>query len=123
MGTALGATADFSAGWGARPPVAGAVYDMQIDLFVLAARIEAAFAEDGGTHSPGQGWELPADYPLTPLAARWDDIPTFEAVTLPGLFRATGREAALDYFADSGVCSFATAFSAAVDAAVELSAA
>jgi len=42
-------------------------------------------------------------------------------VTLPGFFRMSSREAALAFFETGGLCGFATTFSAAVDAAVELS--
>jgi hypothetical protein len=122
VGTALRAASDFSAGWGARPPVAAAVYGMQTDLFSLASRIEEAFLADGGSFIPGQGWDLPAGYLLAPLAGPWEDIPTFQAVTLPAFFRMGSRHAALTFFETGGVCDFATAFSAAVDAAVELSA-
>jgi hypothetical protein len=122
VGAAVSAAADFSAGWGARPPVAAAVYGMETDLFSLAARIESAFRADGGAFTPGQGWDLPAGYPLAPLAGPWEDIPTFQAVTLPAFFRMGSRDAALTFFETGGVCGFATAFSAAVDATVELSA-
>ena len=122
MGAALRAASDFSAGWGARQPVAAAVYGMQTDLFALATRVEDAFLADGGTFVPGRGWDLPAGYPLAPLAGPWEDIPTFQAVTLPAFFRMSSRDAALAFFETGGVCGFATAFSAAVDAAVELSA-
>ncbi len=122
VGTAVRAASDFSTGWGARPPVAAAVYGMQTDLFSLATRIEAAFLADGGAFLPGQGWDLPAGYPLAPLAGPWEDIPTFQAVTLPAFFLLGSRDAALTFFATGGLCDFATTFSAAVDAAVELSA-
>ena len=122
VGPALRAASDFSAGWGARPPVAAAIYGMQTDLFSLAARVEEAFRGDGGTFVPGSGWDLPAGYALAPLAVPWEDIPVFQAVTLPAFFRMSSRDAALAFFETGGVCGFATAFSAAVDAAVELSA-
>jgi len=124
LGAALRSATDFSTDWGAREPVASAVYGMQTDLFALAGRIEDAFLADGGSFVPGRGWEFPADpYLLASLAAPWEEIPTFQAVTLPAFFRMSSRAAALTFFNDGGVCGFATAFSAAVDAAVELSAA
>lgn len=123
VGAALRSATDFSIGWGAGEPVASAVYGMQTDLFALATRIEDVFVADGGSFVPGRGWEFPTDpYLLAPLAAPWEEIPTFQAVTLPAFFRMSSRDAALAFFTDGGVCGFATAFSAAVDAAVELSA-
>ena len=121
VGKALRAASDFSPGWGARPPLATAVYRMQTDLFTLATRIEEAFLVDGGAFTPGRGWDLPAAYPLAPLAEPWEDIPTFQAVVLPAFFRMTSRDAALTFFEAGGVCGFASAFSVAVDAAVDLS--
>jgi hypothetical protein len=94
------------------------VYDMQTDLFALAGRVEGAFREDGGTFTPGTGWDLPAGYPLAPLAGPWEDIPTFQAVVLPAFFRTSSRDAALTFFETGGICEFVTTFSAAVDAAV-----
>lgn len=122
VGAALRTASDFSPGWGARPPLAGAVYDMQTDLFALAARVEEAFTAAGGAFTPGLGWALPDGYPLAPLAGPWQDIPRFQAVVLPAFFRMGSPDAALAFFETGGVCGFATAFSAAVDAAVELSA-
>ncbi|MBM3694872.1 MAG: hypothetical protein FJW79_02915 [Actinobacteria bacterium] len=121
VGRTLRSINDFSPGWGGRQPMAAAIYDMQTDLFSLATRVERAFIEDGGAFAPGQGWDLPPDHPLAPLAEPWEGIPTFQAVVLPAFFRAAGRGAALRIFEGGGVCGFATAFSAAVDAAVELS--
>jgi hypothetical protein len=121
LGDAVRSASDFSPGWGARPPVAAAVYGMNTDLFALAGRIESAFIGDGGTFVPGDGWTLPADYPLAPLAESWEGIPNFQAVVLPAFFDAASRGAALDAFENGGVCAFATAFSYDVDAAVELS--
>lgn len=121
VGAALRRADDFAAGWGGRPPVAGAVYDMQTDLFALAGRVEQAFREAGGAFTPGRGWDLPDGYPLAPLAGPWEDIPGFQAVVLPAFFQMGSRDAALVFFETGGVCGFATAFSAAVDVAVELS--
>jgi len=75
IGTALRAVSDFSPGWGARPPVAAAVYGMQTDLFSLASRVEEAFVADGGAFLPGSGWNLPAGHPLAPLAGPWRTSP------------------------------------------------
>jgi hypothetical protein len=105
---------DFAPGWGAREPVASAVYRLQADLYTLADLTETTFAQDGATYSPDGGWAFPDGYPLAALAAPWEQIPAFQAVVLTDLFTADGRDAAAALF-DTGVCSLVAAFSAAVD--------
>jgi len=120
LGDALEAATDFSPGWGAREPVASAFYRMQADLYTLALNIERTYRGDGATYAPGAGWRFPIDpYPLAALAGPWEEIPTFQAVTLTGFFEMATRRDALAFFEGGGVCALATAFSEAMDQAVE----
>jgi hypothetical protein len=122
LGEAIEAAPGFRAGWGAREPVASALYRMQSALYTLAFRLEQTYAEAGATYSPGTGWTFPdPSYPLAALAAAWEEIPAFQAVTLTGLFGENSRRDARSYFRGGAVCALVAAFSAAMDEAVAAS--
>ncbi|MBN2113508.1 MAG: hypothetical protein JW785_05200 [Acidimicrobiia bacterium] len=118
MRDAIRATGDFSAGWGAREPVASAFFRMQADLYALARRLERTYQGDGATYSPETGWVFPeGPYPPAALASPWEAIPEFQAVALTRLFEIEGRARARAFFEQDGVCPLVAAFSAAVDQA------
>ncbi|MBM3694873.1 MAG: hypothetical protein FJW79_02920 [Actinobacteria bacterium] len=122
LGSSVEAVGDFSRGWGAREPVASALYRMQADLYGLAFRLEQVYAAAGATYSPERGWVFPDPaYPLATLAAPWGEIPAFQAVTLTALFEARGPRAARAFFKDGEVCRLVAAFSTAMDQAVAAS--
>ncbi len=121
LGGALEAAGDFSPGWGAREPVASAVYRMQADLYTLASLLERTYAADGATYSPESGWAFPDGYPLAALAEPWSAIPEFQAVTLTDFFEMASQADTLAFFAGGGVCGLVTAFTAAMDQAAAAS--
>ncbi len=118
---ALEATGDFSPGWGAREPVASALYRMQADLYTLASTMERTYAADGATYSEETGWAFPDGYALATLAEPWAAIPEFQAVTLTGFFEMASATDALAFFAGGGVCGLVAAFTAAIDEAAAAS--